>query len=85
MWVVWYQSLRKLEHLSAVKHTAHIVSELKLTRLYSQVMSLYSKEHILKQHYLDIGVLCSLVPPTVSECNIAVIITDPRSVTVCQT
>ena len=35
----------------------------------------------LKQHYVETGILCGLVPPTVSECNTTVLKTNPRSVT----
>ena len=41
----------------------------------------------LKQHYVETGILCDLVPPPpmVSECNTTVVNTNPRSEIICQT
>lgn len=40
-------------------------------------------DRALKHHYVDIGFLCYLAPPTVSECNTTVIKANPRFVTDC--
>ena len=37
------------------------------------------------QHFIEIGMLCDLAPPTIFECNTTVVNTNPRSVTICQT
>ena len=38
----------------------------------------------LKQHYVEISILCDLALPPVSECNNTVVNRNPRLVTICQ-
>ena len=33
----------------------------------------------LKQHYVEIGILCDVAPPTVYKCKTTVVNTNPRS------
>ena len=40
---------------------------------------------MIKQHYVETGILWDLVPPTVTDCDTTVVHTNPSSVAICQT